>query len=232
MARRSRSRCSSSARSPSFSERAHERGEPCRGFNSLASEDESATESSATAEQATRSSSAARKSHVRGIAAGLAYAVQAKAKRQEASPRLRRRQLAMILPSSGGALDFDGGSGRDGSYFALQPSTLSSPSSDEYVGGQFLGQPSLEHNPRSGCLGLFYYYWHKWVSSRALSGLPFYLSFFFLKVHRSIPYTPRLQAFVRQPFCIILFSSRFFRLVSFLLHTFCIWSKFFRFLFS
>ncbi|KAL7294184.1 hypothetical protein TKK_0012205 [Trichogramma kaykai] len=69
----------------------------------------------------------------------------------------------MILPSQGGrGLDCDAmGFGLEDSYFALQPSTLSSPSSDEYVGGQFLGEPSLEHNPDASCSSLFYYYWHK-----------------------------------------------------------------------
>ncbi|XP_003424878.1 scoloptoxin SSD14 isoform X1 [Nasonia vitripennis] len=66
----------------------------------------------------------------------------------------------MILPSSGG-LDFDAGSGREGSYFALQPSNLSSPSSDEVAGSHFLREPSLEHDRTSLCPGLFYYYWHK-----------------------------------------------------------------------
>ncbi|XP_058800340.1 scoloptoxin SSD14-like isoform X2 [Phymastichus coffea] len=66
----------------------------------------------------------------------------------------------MILPSSGG-LDFDVTRG-DGSYFALQPSNLSTPSSDDLVpGSHFLDEPALEHDRDDICPGLFYYYWHK-----------------------------------------------------------------------
>lgn len=68
----------------------------------------------------------------------------------------------MVLPSSGG-LDFEAGSGREqASYFALQPSNLSSPSSDEAGGySHFVREPNLEHARPEDCPGLFYYYWHK-----------------------------------------------------------------------
>ena len=66
----------------------------------------------------------------------------------------------MILPSSGG-LDFEAGTGREASYFALQPSSLSTPSSEEPGNTHFSREPSLQHDRANGCEGLFYYYWHK-----------------------------------------------------------------------
>lgn len=67
----------------------------------------------------------------------------------------------MILPSAGG-LDFEGGDGHEASYFALQPSNLSTPSSDEIIGGtHFLREPTLEQTSTNNCPGIFYYYWHK-----------------------------------------------------------------------
>lgn len=65
----------------------------------------------------------------------------------------------MILPS--GEMDFDSLVGPESTYFALQPSNLSSPSSDEFVGSRFINEPTLEHAQSRTFTGLLYYCWHK-----------------------------------------------------------------------